>query len=48
MGQLSPGLSAWTEVDFDAGSDVALCFVFDPSTGLLHASKGMVQVFTVG
>jgi hypothetical protein len=48
MGQLSPGLSAWTEVNLEAGTYVALCFVFDPSTGMPHALMGMVQVFTVG
>jgi hypothetical protein len=47
MGQLSPGLSAWTEVDLESGTYVALCFVFDQATGMLHAALGMVAVFTV-
>ncbi len=48
MGWLSPGLTAWTEVDLEPGTYVALCFVFDPETGLPHVAHGMVAVFTVG
>jgi hypothetical protein len=48
MGWLSPGLTAWTEVDLVPGTYVALCFVFDPETGLPHTALGMVAVFTVG
>jgi len=46
-GWLSPGQTAWTEVDLQQGTYVALCFVFDPSTGMPHAMMGMVSVFTV-
>jgi hypothetical protein len=45
---LSPGLTAWTEVDLTPGTYVALCFVFDPQTGLPHVAMGMIAVFTVG
>jgi hypothetical protein len=48
MGWLSPGLTAWTEVDLAPGTYVALCFVYDPETGLPHVAMGMVAVFTVG
>jgi hypothetical protein len=48
MGWLSPGLTAWTEVDLSPGTYVALCFVYDPETGLPHVAMGMVAVFTVG
>jgi hypothetical protein len=48
IGWLSPGLTALTEVDLEPGTYVALCFVFDPETGLPHVALGMVAVFTVG
>jgi hypothetical protein len=48
MGWLSPGLTAWTEVDLAPGTYVALCFVYDPETGMPHTALGMVAVFTVG
>jgi hypothetical protein len=48
IGWLSPGLTAWTEVDLAPGTYVALCFVFDPETGLPHVAMGMIAVFTVG
>jgi hypothetical protein len=48
LGWLSPGLTAWTEVDLTPGTYVALCFVYDPETGLPHVAMGMVAVFTVG
>jgi hypothetical protein len=48
IGWLSPGVTAWTEVDLEPGTYVALCFVFDPETGMTHAAMGMVAVFTVG
>ena len=48
IGWLSPGVTAWTEVDLEPGTYVALCFVFDPETGLPHVAMGMVAVFTVG
>jgi hypothetical protein len=47
IGWLSPGGTGWTEVDLAAGTYVALCFVFDPDTGMPHAMEGMVQVFTI-
>ena len=37
MGWLSPGVSAWTEIDLAPGTYAALCFVFDPATG--HAPR---------
>ncbi len=48
IGWLSPGATAWTEVDLEPGTYVALCFVFDPATGLPHVAMGMVATFTVG
>jgi hypothetical protein len=48
LGWLSPGQVAWTELDLQPGTYVALCFVFDPQTGMPHAMMGMVDVFTVG
>ena len=48
MGWLSPGATAWTEVDLRPGTYVALCFVFDPATGMPHVALGMVDVLTVG
>jgi hypothetical protein len=47
VGWLSPGQAAWTEVDLQPGTYVALCFVFDPATGMPHAMMGMVAAFTV-
>jgi hypothetical protein len=47
IGWLSPGVTAWTEVDLVPGTYVALCFVFDPGTGMPHVAMGMVGVFTV-
>ena len=48
IGWLSPGATAWTEVNLTPGTYVALCFVFDPTTGLHHVAMGMVAVVTVG
>lgn len=47
IGWLSPGASGWTEVDLAPGTYVALCFVFDPDTGMPHAMEGMYQIFTI-
>lgn len=47
VGWISPGESAWTEVDLQPGTYIALCFVFDPETGLPHVAMGMVDVFTI-
>ncbi len=47
VGWLSSGLTTWTEVDLSPGTYVALCFVFDPETGMPHVAMGMVDVFTV-
>jgi hypothetical protein len=47
IGWLSPGVSGWTEVDLEPGTYAALCFVFDPESGMPHAAEGMVQVFEV-
>jgi hypothetical protein len=48
LGWLSPGASAWAEVELEPGTYVVLCYVFDPATGMPHAAMGMVDVFTVG
>ncbi len=48
IGWLSSGSTAWTEVDLSPGTYIALCFVFDPETGMPHVAMGMVEVFTVG
>jgi len=48
IGWLSPGETAWTEVDLAPGTYIALCFVPDPETFVPHAAMGMVAVFTVG
>jgi hypothetical protein len=48
LGWLSPGLTAWTEVNLEPGTLIALCFVFDPATGMPHVAMGMVAVLTVG
>ena len=45
---LSPGATRWTELNLESGAYAALCFVFDPETGMPHAMMGMVDVFTVG
>ncbi len=47
MGWLSPGVTAWAEVNLTPGTYVALCFVFDPETGMPHVAMGMVAAFTV-
>jgi hypothetical protein len=47
VGWLSPGATAWTELSLEPGTYAALCFVFDPETGMPHAMMGMVDVFTV-
>lgn len=47
LGWLSAGATAWTSVDLDPGTYAALCFVFDPDTGMPHAMEGMIAVFTV-
>ena len=48
LGWLSPGATAWTEVDLTPGTYVALCFVPDPETMMPHVAMGMIAVFTVG
>ena len=45
---LSAGRTAWVAVDLAAGTYLALCFVPDQESGMLHALMGMVEVFTVG
>lgn len=47
LGWLSPGATAWTEVDLTPGTYVAFCFVPDPETFMPHAMMGMIAVFTV-
>ncbi len=48
VGWLSPDATAWTEVDLEPGTYAAICFVFDPETGMPHLMLGMAEVFTVG
>jgi hypothetical protein len=48
MGWLTPGTTAWIEVDLEPGTYFALCYVFDPNTGQPHVAMGMVDVFSVG
>jgi hypothetical protein len=48
LGWLSPGTTAWIELELEAGTYVALCYVVDPDTGRSHLADGMVSVFTVG
>jgi hypothetical protein len=48
IGWLSPGQTAWTDVTLEPGIYAAVCFVFDPETGMPHLMLGMVDVFTVG
>ena len=48
LGWLSPGATAWTELDLQPGHYAAVCFVFDPETGMPHLMLGMVDDFTVG
>lgn len=47
IGWLSPGATAWTEVDLEPGNYAAVCFVFDPETGMPHIMLGMVDVFII-
>ncbi len=47
LGWLSPGATAWTEVDLSPGTYVALCFVPDPETMMPHVAMGMIAVFTI-
>jgi hypothetical protein len=47
IGWLSPGNTAWTEMNLRPGTYIAMCFVFDDETGMLHVEHGMVDVFTV-
>jgi hypothetical protein len=47
MGWLSPGAVGWTEVELRPGTYIAMCFVFDDETGMLHVEQGMADVFTV-
>lgn len=46
-GALSPGLDNYWTVTLTPGSYAIICFVPDPSDGMPHAMKGMVQTFTV-
>ncbi len=47
LGWISPGMTAWIEVDLEPGTYIALCFVFDEETGMPHVAMGMVDVFTI-
>jgi len=44
----SSGTTVWMDVDLQAGTYVAACFVIDPETGQPHAMEGMVDLFQVG
>jgi hypothetical protein len=46
MPDLSPSLSAYTELNLDPGTYVMLCFDTDPDTGLPHVAEGMIGSFT--
>jgi hypothetical protein len=48
VGWLSPGTTAWAEVNLEPGTYIVLCFVPDPETFTPHVAMGMVDVFTVG
>jgi hypothetical protein len=44
---LSPGATAWIEVDLEPGMTyLALCWVIDPESGVPHLAMGMLDVFT--
>lgn len=45
---LSPGATMWVEADLEPGFYVAVCFVYDPETGIPHVGMGMIDVFEVG
>lgn len=47
LGWLSAGATAWTEINLQPGYYGAICFVFDPETGMPHLMLGMADVFTV-
>jgi hypothetical protein len=45
---ISPGHTAWALLDLTPGTYAVVCLVPDRATGFLHASNGMISVFTVG
>ncbi|HLU37680.1 MAG TPA: hypothetical protein VKZ61_18080 [Thermomicrobiales bacterium] len=47
MGWLSPGETAWTELDLAPGSYLVLCLVYDPDIRATHFERGMVDSFTI-
>lgn len=47
FGPVSPGVTAWFDVDLDPGTYVVYDFIPDPATGLPHVAEGMVDTFTV-
>ncbi|HET8522047.1 MAG TPA: hypothetical protein VFL82_02370 [Thermomicrobiales bacterium] len=46
IGALSPGKTSYAEMDLEAGTYFALCFVTDPKSGMPHAMLGMIAIFT--
>jgi hypothetical protein len=47
MGWLSPGHTAWTELDLAPGSYLVLCLVYDPDIRATHFERGMVDSFRI-
>jgi hypothetical protein len=47
LGVISSGQTAWIELNLDAGTYIAICFIPDQETGMPHAAMGMYEVFTV-
>jgi hypothetical protein len=47
MSALGPGQTAWLSMDLVPGTYVILCFLPDPSSGLLHVQLGMICSITV-
>ncbi len=47
LGWLSPGQTAWTELDLAPGSYLVLCLVYDPDIRATHFERGMVDSFRI-
>lgn len=47
LGWLSPGRTAWTELELPPGSYLVLCFVYDPVRGSTHLEREMIDSFTI-
>ena len=46
-GVLSPQRVSWAQIDLEAGTYAAVCYIPDPVTGTPHLMLGMSDVFTV-